>query len=389
MKKRIISLLLAAAMTFSLTACGGNSSDDKKEETKTENTDNKETPEVDTIHWARANSGNILVTIAKQQGYFDEVGINVIEDPVESSTAALQALQEKQVDVTSNQGTNNPLQFISTGSDFSIVGGYMLKGMYIIGKKDTQYKDVTSLKQKNTYLNLSLKDYIIGWMIFEGQHFVESEQSHTLKGNYLMALFTDDFSDMAVEAAKLGRIWEHFYLYEEKHSLTVVLYQVSEKNAQKIYQMAQKENLNCYMSETFEDINDCRTKRDLLKQMERIPKICDVRGVKREKDWYLQGIFSYTLPLIEEAGLSDYSILNLIKEDEKNHTELYDTLKMYLLCENNVTMAAEKLHVHRNTLVYRLKQIKDCLELDINNNEISRELLAFMIMYDLSKSSED
>ena len=68
MKKRIISLLLAAAMTFSLTACGGNSSDDKKEETKTENTDNKETPEVDTIHWARANSGNILVTIAKQQG---------------------------------------------------------------------------------------------------------------------------------------------------------------------------------------------------------------------------------------------------------------------------------------------------------------------------------
>lgn len=147
MKKRIISLLLlAAAMTFSLTACGGNSSDDKKEETKTENTDNKETPEVDTIHWARANSGNILVTIAKQQGYFDEVGINVIEDPVESSTAALQALQAGQVDVTSNQGTNNPLQFISTGSDFSIVGGYMLKGMYIIGKKDTQYKDVTSLK---------------------------------------------------------------------------------------------------------------------------------------------------------------------------------------------------------------------------------------------------
>ena len=87
MKKRIISLLLAAAMTFSLTACGGNSSDDKKEDAKTENTDNKEnkeTPEVDTIHWARANSGNILVTIAIQQGYFDEVGINVIEDPVES-----------------------------------------------------------------------------------------------------------------------------------------------------------------------------------------------------------------------------------------------------------------------------------------------------------------
>lgn len=215
-------------------------------------------------------------------------------------------------------------------------------------------------KQKNTYLNLSLKDYIIGWMIFEGQHFVESEQSHTLKGNYLMALFTDDFSDMAVEAAKLGRIWEHFYLYEEKHFLTVVLYQVSEKNAQKIYQMAQKENLNCYMSETFEDINDCRTKRDLLKQMERIPKICDVRGVKREKDWYLQGIFSYTLPLIEEAGLSDYSILNLIKEDEKNHTELYDTVDAQRIvheCLDGVWIEAVILDDQRKIQVQELADI--------------------------------
>ena len=107
MKKRMLALLLVAAMTFSLAACGGSSSDDKKEETKTEttdNTDNKETPEVDTVHWGRANSGNILVTIAKQQGYFDEVGINVVEDPVESSTAALQALQAGQLGSTIDSG---------------------------------------------------------------------------------------------------------------------------------------------------------------------------------------------------------------------------------------------------------------------------------------------
>lgn len=153
MKKRMLAMLLVAAMTFSLTACGGNSSNkeaqedtNKTEDTKETEDSNKEVPEVDTVHWARANSGNILVTIAKQQGYFDEVGIEVIEDPVESSAAALTALQTEQVDVTSNQGTNNPLQFIAEGSDFTIVGGYMLKGMYVIGKKDTEYKDVTSLK---------------------------------------------------------------------------------------------------------------------------------------------------------------------------------------------------------------------------------------------------
>lgn len=151
MKKRILAVLLAAAMVLSLAACGGNSSEtgssEDAEET-TEETDEAEgeVPEVDTIHWARANSGNILVTVAIQQGYFDEVGIEVIEDPVDSATAALTALQTGQVDVTSNQGTNNPLQFIAEGSDFTIVGGYMLKGMYIIGRKETEYTDVTSLK---------------------------------------------------------------------------------------------------------------------------------------------------------------------------------------------------------------------------------------------------
>jgi len=165
MKKRIVSILAMAGMAFSLVACKANSDvpavqNTQEETTKVEDeatttasteeetntSDNSEKPEVSEIHWARANSGNILVTIAKQQGYFDEYGLNVIEDPVDSSGAALTALQTEQVDVTSNQGTNGPLGFIGKGSDFTIVGGYMLKGMYIVGRKETEYKDVTSLK---------------------------------------------------------------------------------------------------------------------------------------------------------------------------------------------------------------------------------------------------
>lgn len=146
MLKKLTALFLALLMALSLAACSGSDSESPEEEADTSAQTEAETPEVDTIHWARANSGNILVTIAQQNGYFDEVGLTVIEDPVESSNDALTALETGQVDVTSNQGTNNPLQFIAEGSDFTIVGGYMLKGMYIVGKKDTEYKDVTSLK---------------------------------------------------------------------------------------------------------------------------------------------------------------------------------------------------------------------------------------------------
>ena len=107
--------------------------------------------------------------------------------------------------------------------------------------------------------------------------------------------------------------------------------------------------------------------------------------MKREKEWSVQGLYTYTLPLLESAGLSDYRILRLIQEDEENNTDLYHTLKMYLLNGNNVTAAAENLHIHRNTLVYRLKQIKECMEIDINDNGTARELLSFMMMYDIAR----
>lgn len=153
MKKKIIALLLTASMVLSMTACGGSASSaaasgfdtaaptaDSTVAAAPESTASEaaaETPEVTTLHWARANSGNIFVTLATQLGYFEEVGLTVIEDPVASSTEALTALGTGQVDVTSNQGTNNPLAQIAAGQDFTIVGGYMLQGMYLVAKKGT------------------------------------------------------------------------------------------------------------------------------------------------------------------------------------------------------------------------------------------------------------
>lgn len=101
----------------------------------------------------------------------------------------------------------------------------------------------------------------------------------------------------------------------------------------------------------------------------------------------MQGMYTYTTALIENAWLRDYSMERLLLEDERNHTELYHTLKTYLLCENNVTVAAKRLHIHRNTLVYRLKQIKECIDVDTNDYEVCRELLACIMMYDSARQS--
>ncbi|MBQ9565940.1 MAG: ABC transporter substrate-binding protein [Synergistaceae bacterium] len=130
MKKVFLSLFLVLALVADCFAAGA------------------EKPEVAEVRWARANSGNVLVTLAKENGYLKEVGIDIIEMPLNSTHDALTALSTKQVDVTSNNGTNNPLQFMASGSDFTIVGGYMLKGMYIVARKGTGWKGIGDLVGK-------------------------------------------------------------------------------------------------------------------------------------------------------------------------------------------------------------------------------------------------
>lgn len=142
-KKTLLALLLVIASLA--TACSSTAQTTTQTAAQTTVADTTEKPEVSTIHWARANSGNIFVSLAQKKGYFKEYGLNVIEDPVKSTNDALTALGVGKVDVTSNNGTDNPLRFIAQGQDFTIVGGYMLKGMYIVAKNETPWDGPLSL----------------------------------------------------------------------------------------------------------------------------------------------------------------------------------------------------------------------------------------------------
>lgn len=162
MKKILASLMAAALLT-----CGTAMAQDK--------------PEVDTVRWARANSGNVLVTLAKNNGYLKDVGINIIENPLNSTSDALTALNAKQVDVTSNNGTNNPLQFMARGSDFTIVGGYMLKGMYIVARKGTGWHGISDFVGKKIAAPKS-QTWITGPLMWAG-HNIDDVQWLTYSTN--------------------------------------------------------------------------------------------------------------------------------------------------------------------------------------------------------------
>ena len=108
------------------------------------------------VRWNYGSSGNVLVTIAEEKGYFDEVGITI--QPV-AATAVLNALgllSANQVDIVSNAGTSNPLQQIAAGNDFTIFGGHMVNGaMPVVAKKGTEWKGVESLVGEKVAINPS------------------------------------------------------------------------------------------------------------------------------------------------------------------------------------------------------------------------------------------
>jgi hypothetical protein len=56
-------------------------------------------------------------------------------------------------------------------------------------------------------------------------------------------------------------------------------------------------------------------------------------------------------------GIMADGLLRIKEYDRKNGTDLYQTLKVYLMCERNSTLTAQTLAIHRSTLPHRIERI--------------------------------
>ena len=139
MRRRTIVMLLAVVTVMSFALCNAACATEGE----------KVKLETNVLRWARDNSGNAFVAIALDKGWFDEIGLKIEEIPIDAENDALSALAAGQVDILSNYGTNDPLQYIASGEDLTIIGGYMATGcMPIIAKKGTEWKGVESFLGK-------------------------------------------------------------------------------------------------------------------------------------------------------------------------------------------------------------------------------------------------
>ena len=254
----------------------------------------------------------------------------------------------------------------------------------VIGKAVKHY---FAEAEKELLVVQPMREALLAWSLFHGKTEGIRKTEEIWTGQYIEVLVLK--KDLqGKQALQVKAIWDSYCICEETDRVLILFYGLRAKNTEEIYRKFTEKGIRCSISEPFEKLDRCAVKYKLLNRMAMVSGLENDPVMKREKEWSVQGLYTYTTPLFKEAGLSDYRLLRLLQEDRENNTDLYYTLKVYLMNENNVTMAADSLHIHRNTLVYRLKQIRECIEADINDNETARELLAFMMMYDISRQDE-
>ncbi|RGY81697.1 MULTISPECIES: ABC transporter substrate-binding protein [unclassified Dorea] len=156
MKKRVLAMVLALGMTFGLAGCAGSDKATDTSDKKAESADTESKDELTTVKWNYGSSGNVLVTIAEEEGYFEDEGIKI--EPVEATQNmdAMALLAAGKVDVVSNAGTSNPLQQIAQGVDLTIFGGHMVEGcMPVIAKAGTEWNGIESFIGESVAVNPS------------------------------------------------------------------------------------------------------------------------------------------------------------------------------------------------------------------------------------------
>jgi purine catabolism regulator len=101
------------------------------------------------------------------------------------------------------------------------------------------------------------------------------------------------------------------------------------------------------------------------------------------------GVYQLILSLSDREKLRDFcdhALGSLEDYDHRQNADLIKTLEAFFDCHGNLSQTAEKLIVHRNTLLYRMNRINEIAQIDLDRPEIRlalhlaltiRKLLAF------------
>jgi DNA-binding PucR family transcriptional regulator len=88
-------------------------------------------------------------------------------------------------------------------------------------------------------------------------------------------------------------------------------------------------------------------------------------GVVTSDEIYTHALLLATVPAKVRRSFSDRLLAPLFDYDRRHRSELVRTLDVFLECSGSWNMCAEKLHVHVNTVRYRIRRVEELTGRDL------------------------
>lgn len=113
-------------------------------------------------------------------------------------------------------------------------------------------------------------------------------------------------------------------------------------------------------------------------------------GLRKNPNSHIYYYEEYIIDHIIQSIASQVSIqavchnaaIELHKHDVTSNGVMVITMKHYLLQERNMSKAADALHIHKNTLAYRMEKINSIINIDLNEESIRMHMLLSCIILD-------
>lgn len=251
--------------------------------------------------------------------------------------------------------------------------------------------------QNNPMLEIFIRDLIDGAFHYEKQlETWKKDFKHIFKEKYSLVAILPESKDMSGILQYLSSILSREYSKMLSTILTGTLflffYDINTDIKMKEIAEGIKKELSSFhfhysISRCFSNILDTPNYRFQVEKALELGCVLQPKSMLYQyEDYAVPAILSYAAKEMDSLNYMHPAIYDLEKYDKENNTEYLATLETYISYMCNTRRTAEKLHIHRNTMLYRINKISELTKCDLDDENICAHLMLSFLMMKLKNN---
>ncbi len=127
----------------------------------------------------------------------------------------------------------------------------------------------------------------------------------------------------------------------------------------------------------------------LARESDHFARQNDRWGLAFYQDYRLHSLLSFIPDSQLKTFLAENPLNVIIQWDQRYNTEYMNTIRAFLHCNGNIKQTASLLHVHKNTVFYRISKLREELGFDLSKSATVSLLTCFLILKEQQESNPE